>query len=163
MSFQMNVLWLVSFRQKTLSCIQTEAYMGLWQMFAAEEVLNCPNDVIYLVRGWEVLHRMYHRKISLFAFAADLSCIWCGHQTGKIKHLSTGRQTTSCHTSHLWREYSAWWPEYSFHPPWGVGRLSATNYRVSCPIRVLLHQVVRWQTLHLPGSWCRWGRWNGAA
>ena len=52
-----------TFRQEILSCIQMEVYMGLRQLFAAAEVLNCPIDVIYPVRGWEVLHRMHHKKI----------------------------------------------------------------------------------------------------
>ena len=52
-----------TFRQETLSCIQTGKFMGLWQLFAAAEVLNCPIDIVYPVRGWDVLRRMHHRKI----------------------------------------------------------------------------------------------------
>ena len=52
-----------TFHQETHSCIQTEVYLQLWQFFAAGEVLNCPIDVIYPVRGGEVLRSMHHRKV----------------------------------------------------------------------------------------------------
>ena len=52
-----------TFCQETLACVQAEVFMGLWQLFAAEEVLKCTTDVVYPDKGWEVLRRMHHRKI----------------------------------------------------------------------------------------------------
>ena len=52
-----------AFRQETLASVQAEVFMGLWQLFAAAEMFKCTIDVVYPVKGGEVLRRMHHRKI----------------------------------------------------------------------------------------------------
>ena len=40
-----------TFCQETLACVRAEVFMGLWQLFAAEEVLKCTTDVVYPDKG----------------------------------------------------------------------------------------------------------------
>ena len=107
-----------TFHQETLACVQAEVFMGLWQLLAAAEVLRRTTDVVFRVRGWEVLCRMHHKKIQPHHLYTSLywHLMWSSLPTGKIKQRSTGQQTTSCHcflhrkrTCHMmiWRQQSS--------------------------------------------------------
>ena len=109
----------VTFHQETLACVQAEVFMGLWQLLAAAEVLRCATDVVFRVRGWEVLCRMHHKKIQPCHLCTSLylHLMWSSLPTGKIKQQSTGQQTTSCHCFLHWKKTCHMISEDSSHPP----------------------------------------------
>ena len=83
-----------TFHQETHSCIQTEEYMRLWQLFVAAEVLNCPIDVIYPVRGGEVLRSMHHRKIQPLRICSSpqLHLMWSSNRQDQTSEHWTANQ-----------------------------------------------------------------------